>query len=72
MCAYEQSNDIIMMEELQKAWSLSPLLAIGMVLSIIFWLGNWKEKTRKAGCIVSAIVMLIGFLAFVCAAIGSL
>lgn len=43
---------------------MSPIIAIGVVITFIFQYGNWKEGARKKGTAVGIIIAIIGIVCF--------
>lgn len=51
-------------ESISNLWAMSPIIAIGAVITFIFQFGNWKENTRKKGTAVGIIIAIIGVICF--------
>lgn len=51
-------------ESISNLWAMSPIIAIGAIITFIFQFGNWKESTRKKGTVVGIIIAIIGVLCF--------
>ena len=53
-----------MTESISNLWAMSPIIAIGAIITFIFQFGNWKESTKKKGTAVGIIIAIIGVFCF--------
>ena len=51
-------------ESISNLWAMSPIIALGAIVTFVFQFGNWKENTRKKGTAVGIIIAIIGVICF--------